>query len=246
MPAQARPSASSRATCCCSPPTPTRPHPLLVPLRPAPAHGRGAGTSRARAMRCCGSWTSPCSSTTRRRRSTPGRASSVHHAEARTGTRSRPIRWRAQLFLRHRHGRLRDGRRLHPYPQRRRASAVLLAVLGVKTRRWRRSSATSSRRSSRALRRTAASPSLGLDRLVMLLAGQGVHPRRHRLPEGRRRARPADRCSGPDFRRAARRDWRRLRPGRQTETNLRSVYRLSSALDVLQCAFGFGRRSPHA
>ncbi|HCQ26009.1 MAG TPA: hypothetical protein DIT82_05235, partial [Bifidobacterium longum] len=24
-----------------------------------------------------------------------------------------------------------------------------------------------------------------------------------------------DRCSGPDFRRAARRDWRRLRPGRR-------------------------------
>ena len=54
----------------------------------------------------------------------------------------------------------------------------------------------------------------GRDRICMLLAGADVDPRRHRLPEDRRRLGPADRRPDADHRAAAQGGRHRRRPSR--------------------------------
>ena len=52
----------------------------------------------------------------------------------------------------------------------------------------------------------------GIDRIAALVTGVGVDPRRHRVPEDRRRRRPADRRADADHRGAAQGGRRRRRP----------------------------------
>ena len=130
-----------------------------------------------------------------------GAWTAVHHAftspkpEWIDTLRHRPGQ-RAGLRLRHRLQRQRDRRRLDPYPPPRRAGAGLRGDGHRPRTRRRRSSASCWTRSRSARRRTAASRSAGTAS-CMLLAGVGLDPRRHRLPEVRRRLRPADRRPRP-------------------------------------------------
>ena len=86
----------------------------------------------------------------------------VHRAAARMG---RQVRGRARRGaggrLRHRVQRVRDRRRVDPYPPVRHAAGGLRRDRAVRARRRRRSSASCSMRSGSGRRRTAASPSAG-------------------------------------------------------------------------------------
>ena len=108
----------------------------------------------------------------------------------------------AGLRLRHRLQRQRDRWRLDPYPPPRRAGAGVRRDGPRRERRRRRSSASCSRRS-----RSAPPPhggiAFGWDRIVRAARGRRVDPRGHRVPEDRRRLRPAHRCAGADHARAA-------------------------------------------
>ena len=113
----------------------------------------------------------------------------------------RPLRGRPRarpgLRLRHRLQRQRDRRRVDPYPPPRRAGAGLRRDGPRRARRRRRSSASCSTPSRSARRRTAASRSAGTGS-SRCSSRRGLDPRGHRLPEDRRRLRPADRRAGAD------------------------------------------------
>ena len=148
----------------------------------------------------------------RRRRARPvdGAAPRLHLAERRLDrqVRRRPGQ-RAGLRLRHRLQRQRDRRRVHPYPPRRRAEAGLRGdgprrgggpgEVRLPARRVRLRPAPARRHRVR----------LGPD--PRAAGGHRQHPRGHRVPEDRRRLRPADRRARADHGRAAQGSGRRRR-----------------------------------
>ena len=152
-------------------------------LRAAPAHGRRARHAARGPSAAVGGRTSPCSSTTRTRRSTPPSTirSRTCLDEDVDKIESDPLACGSYSYD-HGHGRLRSGRRHHPYPQRRSCSAACLRVCGLtddEDRREVRPPHPRARAGRAAARRHRARPRPP----GHAACGQGVHPRRHRLPE---------------------------------------------------------------
>ena len=126
-----------------------------------------------------------------------GGAPPVHLAQRRVG---RPLRAGARrgagLGLRHRLQRQRDRRRLDPYPPPRRPAAGLRPARAVAARRRRRSSASCSTLRVRAAAARRHRLRLGPD--LHAARRRRPSPRGDRVPEDRRRLRPADRGADPD------------------------------------------------